>query len=157
MKRSYKKGFTLVELLIVMAIVAVLIAISSYGIAIVQRNSRNSQRAQVANQFKVAVEKFYTNFGVYPDPVTDICVNTTETSIVVRRGTFEEKVGYRNSVLTPSGDTSPNHTAYCYSKTLNGLYSIQYKTEVIGNTSVWSKNIGTSDAECITPNITQNC
>ena len=61
-----KKGFTLVELIIVISIVAVLstIGISSY--TNIQQNSRNVKRKSDLKEIKTALEQYYSTNGSYP-------------------------------------------------------------------------------------------
>lgn len=54
-----KESFTLVELLIVMAIVAVLMGIAIYGITIVQRNTRDTARRSKLNEINI----YYTELA----------------------------------------------------------------------------------------------
>jgi prepilin-type N-terminal cleavage/methylation domain-containing protein len=61
-----RKGFTLVELLIAMAIIAVLIAIAAYGIQILQRNARNTRRRKVVQDIQLTVSDIQANFFEYP-------------------------------------------------------------------------------------------
>ncbi|MBD3363056.1 prepilin-type N-terminal cleavage/methylation domain-containing protein [Candidatus Dojkabacteria bacterium] len=61
-----KKGFSLVELLVAMAIIAVLISIAAYGIQIVQRNARNTKRRKVVQDLQLTIADFQTNNFSYP-------------------------------------------------------------------------------------------
>lgn len=148
------KAFTLVELLIAMAIIAILIAISAYGIALVQRNSRNTQRASFTNDFKIGLEKFYSNYGTYPDshPASGrICYNSDQSKIMMRTtsGTsFVEVINPRADFLKPaSGNSTRLTSVYCYQKRAGGLYSLQYQMEN-QNGVKWSNELGTSNDPC---------
>jgi prepilin-type N-terminal cleavage/methylation domain-containing protein len=61
------RGFTLVELLVVMAILAVLIALSIAGLGYAMRRSRNVSRLAAVENIVVAMESFYTDNQNYPD------------------------------------------------------------------------------------------
>ncbi len=56
-----KKGFSLVELLVAMAIIAVLISIAAFGISIVQRNARNTQRRKELDNLRLTITEVEMN------------------------------------------------------------------------------------------------
>ncbi|MBD3363032.1 prepilin-type N-terminal cleavage/methylation domain-containing protein [Candidatus Dojkabacteria bacterium] len=50
-----RNGFSLVEILVAMAIIAALIAIAVYGISVIQRNSRNTKRRKINDNIELAI------------------------------------------------------------------------------------------------------
>jgi prepilin-type N-terminal cleavage/methylation domain-containing protein len=60
-------GFTLVELLVVVAIVIMLVAIAMPIINMADKAGRNSQSKAVQQSLRTAVEAFRGEFGIYPD------------------------------------------------------------------------------------------
>jgi prepilin-type N-terminal cleavage/methylation domain-containing protein len=60
-------GFTLVELLVVMAILAVLIALSIAGIGYAMRRSRNIGRRSAVESMVIGLEAYYTEHDEYPE------------------------------------------------------------------------------------------
>ncbi len=66
MKKTIQKGFTLIELMIVVAIIAILaaIAIPAYQDYLVR--SQVSEGASLAAGAKTAVSEYYANYGVAP-------------------------------------------------------------------------------------------
>lgn len=64
--RDRRGGFTLVELLMVIAIIGVLAALLSAAVAQALRKGRQSTNQQDINQLAVALESFKTQFSVYP-------------------------------------------------------------------------------------------
>ena len=106
-----KKGFTLVELLVTMAIIGVILGLALFGIAAAQRNARDTSRKAAVQDFNAAIQDFYTIFTAYPDVIsfdTNGRVEfKTNSSSCVTTGTS------RNCVLltvqdaaTPSGSQS---------------------------------------------------
>jgi prepilin-type N-terminal cleavage/methylation domain-containing protein len=61
-----KKGFTLLELLVAMAIIAVLVALAIFGILQVQKNSRETQRRKALEDVNIGINDFYSRYGQYP-------------------------------------------------------------------------------------------
>src|SRR3989344_2717562 len=62
-----KKGFTLMELLIVIAIIGILISISAAAYSTAQKRSRDSRRQGDLKAMQNALEQYYSaNNGSYP-------------------------------------------------------------------------------------------
>jgi prepilin-type N-terminal cleavage/methylation domain-containing protein len=85
-----KKGFSLVELLVAMAIIAVLISIAAYGISILQRNSRNTMRRKEVDNIRLTITEAELNTN---QRVTEI--TNTGNSISLNAGS-----GDSNSIGT---------------------------------------------------------
>ena len=65
--RKISRGFTLVELMIVTAVIGVLATISIVGFSNIQATSRDTQRADKIATIAEALEKYYSANGEYPD------------------------------------------------------------------------------------------
>lgn len=61
-----QNGFTLVELVVVIAVIGVLAAITIVGYTTIQDQSHDSQRAASAVVVTEALEKYYSRNGAYP-------------------------------------------------------------------------------------------
>lgn len=64
--KSSLRGFTLVELLVVMAIMSVLIGISVAGLGYAMRRSRNIARQAAVANLDRALESYYSDYQNYP-------------------------------------------------------------------------------------------
>jgi type IV pilus assembly protein PilA len=72
MKRFHnnQKGFTLVELMVVVVIIGILVAIAIPVYQGIQANARNSACSANIRTLSGAVAQFYTEVGVYPTALT---------------------------------------------------------------------------------------
>lgn len=109
-----KKAFTLVELMVVLAIAAVLMGLAAFGIATALRVLRDNQRRDSVRNIAVGLNAYYADNSRYP---TNITLTTT---------TFTVAAGYAvplNGVAqaTASGAASASATAYCYNTTTDGF------------------------------------
>ena len=65
-----KKGFTLIELMIVIAVIAVLTTLVLVGLGQMQKRGRDTQRVATANGVRTALECYNGTAGVYPTSFT---------------------------------------------------------------------------------------
>lgn len=111
-----KKGFTLIELMVAMGIIAVLVSLSIVGIQIVQRSLRNTQRTAVLNDLNLYIAGYFNDNGVYP---TTAQVTFGTTSITVAGSSAIELSG----PTAAGASTTASSTDYCYTST-GSTYSI---------------------------------
>lgn len=69
------RGFTIVELLVVIVVIAILAAIGTMAFSGVQERARNAQRAADVNTITKALEAYYVTEGHYPDAVGSTLLN----------------------------------------------------------------------------------
>lgn len=129
-----KKGFTLLELLVAMAIIAVLLALAIFGILQVQKNSRETQRRKALEDINIGINDFYSRYGQYPsyinfDPNTgkaSICLESTSCS------TASVVVELKNSARPSSNNgteaTTTNSTQYVFVLGVDG-YTLAFCRE----------------------------
>lgn len=74
MKNQNKQGFTIIEVLIVLAIAGLIMVIVFLAVPTLQRNSRNFQRKHAANQMAGSLAEYYNNNAqTYPENPTAMC------------------------------------------------------------------------------------
>lgn len=62
-----KRGFTFIEILVTVTIIAVLIAIAVVSYGSVQRRSRDGRRKSDIEQIRIALQMYQADHGYYPD------------------------------------------------------------------------------------------
>lgn len=148
MKRS--KGFTIVEVAVVIVILAILVTLTALGFNRTMSNSRNDSTNSKGKLIATALEKYYNQNGEYPTCdqlrlATTSNIGTTylpgvEGSTVTRDGAASGT----NSIAC----TSPTTGNFAYTSTGN-VFTLQYKEEATGNIVTFnSQHITTGD----TPN-----
>ena len=120
------RAFTLVELLIVMAILAVLIGISVAGIGYALRQSRNIARQSAMANLDRAVQAYYSDNVIYftdtdPDSFDDMLTNDL----------------YLNTYLEGSWEAPPNSQFTFKTDTEGYYYVVCGKMEMTGSNFYW--------------------
>lgn len=143
-KSPQKRAFTLVELMVAMAIIAVLMGLAAFGIAQALRTLRDDQRRNAVRDVETALNAYYADNAEYPAAIT-LSVNqvTIAANLVVPLEGVAKATGNTN----PTADNTP----YCYALTTDG-YKIGAKLES-GQWYVQGTGINDScvDADIITP------
>ncbi|MFW5702457.1 MAG: type II secretion system protein [Candidatus Dojkabacteria bacterium] len=123
------QGFSLVELLVTMAIIAVLLGLVGFGIATAQRNSRDSQRRQTVSDVRLALEDYLTRTNQYP---TAAQFSQDGTQITIGSGVLPAGSEIQIEVSgaqVPAATTGSGGTQYCYQADGNGGYILGAKLE----------------------------
>jgi prepilin-type N-terminal cleavage/methylation domain-containing protein len=66
-KVTHKKGFTIIELLVVIVVIGILVTIMVISYNGIQQRSRDSRRGSDITQIKIALEKYHAAKSAYPD------------------------------------------------------------------------------------------
>jgi len=116
------KGFTLVELLVTMAIIAVILGMTVFGISLAQRASRDAQRRNTVDDINLGIQSYYELYNTYP-PTNQLVFSANSLSIN-RNGTLFLAVPL-NGITSwtgsnASGSTTSTGTKYCFLLTTGG-------------------------------------
>ncbi len=74
---SYRKGFTIIELMVVVAIIALLSGIIITSLTGSKAKSRDARRVSDVNQIQLALEQYFDRCGQYPNTITPANSNLT--------------------------------------------------------------------------------
>ncbi|KKU04152.1 MAG: Type II secretion pathway protein XcpT [Candidatus Woesebacteria bacterium GW2011_GWC2_47_16] len=150
-----KKGFTLVELLVVMAIIAILATVIIGGFRSSQMRGRDAQRKSDLKQIANALEIFFADYGKYP-PASGVQIaacsynpaNGTGTACAWGSGSMNDgKTTYMRTVA--ADPISSQNYVYRVSSTQN-MYQLFARLE-----NPEDKNcIG---GDCANPGVTATC
>jgi prepilin-type N-terminal cleavage/methylation domain-containing protein len=80
--RSTSAGFTLVELLTVIAIIAILMGLLFPAINIAREQARKAQAKNDCAQITAAVKAYYAEYGKYPLPVATMAAGSTPQDVM---------------------------------------------------------------------------
>lgn len=105
-----KKAFTLLELVVAMAIIATLLGLSLFGIQAVQRSQRDTERRAALQSVNLELANYYSENATYP---SDTVFTVAASSITFGGKTIPLKGA---AVACASGVTASTNgcTVYCY-------------------------------------------
>jgi prepilin-type N-terminal cleavage/methylation domain-containing protein len=140
--RSRARGFTLIEILIVVAIIAILASVVLVGLGPTQRQGRDSRRIQDLAQVQTALELFYNHCGFYPGGNSDSgadCPSGFGTALTASHDSYEtmktEVTGLKALGL-PQLPEDPSGGSYVYqyeSGNSGNSYTLAATLEDTGN------------------------
>jgi len=115
-----KKGFTLLELIVAMAIIAVLMGLSLYGIRSVQMSQRDTERRAALSNINLEIAAYYGDNGSYPT----VTFNVTNSTVTVGSKPAITLKGAAKIIKPADGKSSENGTVYCYTGAGGSTYGL---------------------------------
>ncbi len=111
-----KKGFTLVEILVVIAIIAIMAAVVLPSIDKVRARSRDTKRIADINQLRLALEHYFNIYNRYP-----VNINVTSANDATLNGATTLFLGNGILTATPKDSNGNNYlyASYCTTPTGN--------------------------------------
>ena len=87
-KFSSRKGFTLVELMIVIAIIGILAAVLYPSLMGYLERTRDTNRQQAMNQVGTALGTYFADMNAYPTQGSDKCLDNIKADLKVQERQF---------------------------------------------------------------------
>jgi prepilin-type N-terminal cleavage/methylation domain-containing protein len=119
------KGFSLIEILIFMVIIAVLLLLGISGIRILQRNSRDNQRMAIAGEMNNLINKFRREKLRYPD--SEVSFQTNQFSI----SGMTESIPLTGFLVYVTTSTTNGATRYIYDYQSSSNYQLCVQLETL--------------------------
>ncbi|MFY9228559.1 MAG: fibronectin type III domain-containing protein [Candidatus Microsaccharimonas sp.] len=115
-----KRGFTLVELVVVIAVIGILAAITLIGFSRYQADGRDARRATSVSAISEALEKYYDQNGEYPS-----CSEVTAIASVVTGSTLQGLSA--KTLVAPQATGGTTNSLQCGATlTINGVDFFSY-------------------------------
>lgn len=116
--KNKKRGFTIVELLIVVVVIAILAAISIIAFQGIQQRTKDSRRYSDINVLVKALELYKTTYGQYPNP-TSVNGSWEDSNEDGGSGAFMEQLTNTGVIsaaapVDPTNDASHMYRYYRY-------------------------------------------
>ncbi len=116
-------SFTLVEMLVVIAIIAILAATVTVEAGSVIRSAKRTQAGVIANQIQTAVNAYYTEYSVYPIP-SDMAAGTD--IYIATNNTGADATHWKNLMYGLCGNINPATGAAVTGGTVSNTRNIAY-------------------------------
>ncbi len=140
-----KRGFTLIEMLIVVAIIGILASIVVVGIGPAQKRGRDSRRVADLRQVQTALELYYGKTGSYPSGNLASDWPTVEATLI------GGDIG-TNNLPTDSRGNPASGDGYQYKSTDGSSYVLRATLEEVGSSllkgSLRGNNAVTQSLDC---------
>jgi len=131
---SRRRGFTLTELIVVIAVIGIIAAITIVGLARYQADGRDAKRAASVAAIAESLEKFYDQNGEYPS-----CSAVSAAGSIVTTATLKQLD--RKALIAPLAPSTQSNSITCNGDTLtvNGVDFYEFvgdgSTACSGNSS----------------------
>ncbi len=144
MKRNEKSGFTLLEVLVVVAVMAMLMSFTIASIQSAKQRNRDARREQDMKQLQNALGLYATNTGLYPICSSEVVVgsagDTCLTTALMSSQATQGRVPTDPLGATTGTCGGAGSNVYCYQSVNGFTYTIRYALEtdtISGKTIGW--------------------
>jgi prepilin-type N-terminal cleavage/methylation domain-containing protein len=133
-----KRGFTLIEILVVVAIISILASVVLVGLGPTQQSGRDARRLSDLREVQNALELYFSKCGYYPGPTVSGSCGSTPWSQTSKWADLTAAItGSNIGVSTVPNDPSAGHTYY-YGTPSGGASYILAATLENSNNSVFT-------------------
>lgn len=145
-----KQAFTLLELMVAMGIIAVLAAMSVFGVSIVQQSLRNTQRRSTLNDVDLAINAYFESNGSYP---TNLVLQNDAIYVQDTSGTqvpLDGAAQPTSDTFVATEDAPSSGTFYCF-EAIDGGGSYLIGVRLEGSTdwfTLGDSTISNPDSRC---------
>ncbi|MDD5416260.1 MAG: type II secretion system protein [Candidatus Daviesbacteria bacterium] len=134
-----KHGFTMVELLVVISIIAILSTIGLIVYGGIQSKSRDTYRLSSLRDLNIALEAYNSINGKYPNDPNWVCCSSWTSSYI----TGLVPVHIKDLPHDPLEPSSPGGPDFCYLRLANNTYNIEFRLENRDDQNQTIKYVGT--------------
>lgn len=149
MKYTMKKGFTLIELMIVIVILGVLTVTALTNFRSVQIKSRDARRKNNLRQIATALEYYYNDYGSYPPDTSNKIYGCGTTGLLVCDwgSPFQTVLasGLPKTIYMPKLPGDPSSGRYYY---YDRIGTSSYKLYAMLENSADSENVPVATVNC---------
>ncbi|MFH1838327.1 MAG: type II secretion system protein [Candidatus Kuenenbacteria bacterium] len=147
-----KKGFGLIELLVVISIIALLSTIAIISLNSAKEKARDAKRIADAKQIQIALDIYFNDKELYPKTTETIILGNGNYSCLNGNGfvtSCDTEPIYIKSI--PSAPIPPQDNKYSYASSDGNDYQLSFTLEKVNQNLGAGKNcIATKDkAECV--------
>jgi prepilin-type N-terminal cleavage/methylation domain-containing protein len=103
---NQKKGFTLIEILIVVAIIAILASVVLVGLGPTQQAGRDARRISDLSEVQNGLELYYNKYGIYPGSAAGVAQSPGATWAALGTAIVGANVGVTTLPSDPSKGAS---------------------------------------------------